>query len=87
MAEDNPTETPETPETSEKTDADKVKKDTEELKAANDEYDKERLRAETIRAEKARGGEANNGQPTPTASEELAEKAKAEAQEIVDAFR
>ena len=37
------------------TPAEKVKKDTEELKAENDAYDKEKLRAEEIRADRQRG--------------------------------
>ena len=44
------------------TEAEKVRKDTEELKAENDAYDKQKLRAETIRAEKQRGGISNAGQ-------------------------
>ncbi len=48
------------------TPAEKVRKDTEELKTENDMYDVEKLRAETIRAERQRGGELNAGQaPVP----------------------
>ena len=44
------------------TPAEKVRKDTEELKAENDAYDKQKLRAEIIRAERQRGGQSNAGQ-------------------------
>ena len=59
----------------------KVRKDTEELKAQNDAYDKQRLRAETIRAEKQRGGISNAGQQEKqTVSPE--DKKKAQAKEF-----
>lgn len=50
----------------EPTPAEKVKKNTEELRAENDAYDKEKLRAETIRAERAVGGKADAGQESTT---------------------
>lgn len=43
------------------TPAEKVRKDTEELKAENDAYDEQKLRAETNRAEKAIGGRSEAG--------------------------
>ena len=55
------------------TPAEKVRKDTEELKAENDAYDKEKFRAETIRAERQRGGKSDAGQ-SPTAKEETDEE-------------
>ncbi len=57
------------------TPAEKVRKDTEELKAENDAYDKEKLRAETIRAERQRGGKAIAGQ-----EEEVSPENKKQAQ-------
>ena len=54
---DNSKETQTTP-----TPAEMVRKDTEELKAENDAYDKEKLRSEEIRADKARGGMSTAGQ-------------------------
>ena len=63
------TEGKETPDTSkedkiEPTPAEKVRKDTEELRAENDAYDKEKLRAEVIRTDKQRGGISDAGQET-----------------------
>ena len=50
-----------TEDTVEPTPAEKVRKDTEELKAENDAYDEQKLRAEVIRAERARGGRSEAG--------------------------
>ena len=68
------------------TPAEKVRKDTEELKAENDAYDKERFRAETIRAEKKRGGRSEAGSEHLTPKDEMNKKAEEQAKEIVDAF-
>ena len=59
VEEETPTEEPE--ETPELSEAEKVTKDTEELKAKNDAYDVEKLRAEKARAEKAVGGQSEAG--------------------------
>jgi len=52
------------------TEAEKVSRDTEELKAKNDAYDVEKLRAEKARAERQRGGESNAGQEAEKPKEE-----------------
>ncbi len=66
----------------EPTPAEKVRKDTEELKAENDAYDKEKLRAETIRAERARGGESSAGQEEQVKDpdQEMADKLLADSE-------
>ena len=52
------------------TPAEKVRKDKEELKAENDAYDAEILRAEIIRAERQRGGMSSAGQETKISEEQ-----------------
>ena len=44
------------------TPVEQVRKDVAELKAENDAYDEQKLRAEVIRAERIRGGESSAGQ-------------------------
>ena len=65
------------------TPAEKVRKDTEELKAENDAYDKEKLRAEVIRADRARGGISDAGQeaqPPKDPDQEMADKLLADSE-------
>ena len=66
------------------TEAEKVKKDIEELKAKNDANDKEKLRAETIRAERARGGKSEAGQPGSNQEPSKEEKKKAQASKFFE---
>ena len=68
------------------TPAEQVKKDTEILKAMNDAYDVEKLRAETARAERQRGGESNAGQNDLSPEEKETKDAQAVADEISGAF-
>ncbi len=56
------------------TPVEKVRKDMQELKEANDAFDKERLRAEQIRAERMKGGISNAG-AAPKTQEEIDEEA------------
>lgn len=63
------------------TDAEKVRKETEELKAENDAYDTEKLRAKTARAEKQKDGKSPAGEGEKTQDELDEEAAKVFMQE------
>lgn len=81
---DKPVEKPDKPVKDDKvepTPAEKVKKDTEELRAENDAYDKEKLRAETIRAERAVDGQTVAGQEeVKDPDQEMADKLLADSE-------
>jgi len=65
----------------------KVNKNYEELKEANDKVEKELLRGEELKAKANLGGRTMAGNPQLTPKEEIEKKGAEEAQEIVDAFR
>lgn len=71
----------------ETSDVDRVKKEREALKAENDAFEAEQLRAEKLRAERVRGGRSEAGQRHLTPEQEIEEKAKKEAEDIVNAFQ
>ena len=56
--------------------ATKVQEDLNKLKAVNDAYEAERLRAEEIRAKEILGGKAQAGQPEVTPEQEAKEEAE-----------
>ena len=69
------------------TPVERVTENYEKLKEANDKVEAELLRAEELKAKIALGGKSNAGTENLTPDQEIEEKAKKEAGEIVNAFR
>jgi hypothetical protein len=62
----------------------KIRNSFEELKSANDAYEREQLRAEEIRAKQQMGGRAFAGQPSEKTPEQIADE---EAKELMRRYR
>ena len=65
----------------------RVTQNYEALKEANDKVERELLREEELKAKIALGGRSMAGTEHLTPEQEIEDKAKKEAEEIVDAFR